>query len=117
MFPAWGRADRFGIVLHEPSGVTRPVRGVPHYRCRCTFADGFCAPFPDDRVRLTSIYSKGDGVVRWQAQFVRYAECVEVTGSHVGLVFNRKSYRAIAQALAAPALAPGLPERPFASVV
>jgi hypothetical protein len=78
-------------------------------------ADGFCAPFPDDRVRLTSIYSKG--VVRWQAQLVRYAGRVEVTGSHVGLVFNRKIYRAIAQALAAPKLAPGLPERPDASLV
>ena len=32
------------------------------------------------------------------------AACVEVTGSHVGLVFNRKSYRAIAEALAAPEL-------------
>jgi hypothetical protein len=27
-----------------------------------------------------------------------------VTGSHVGLIFNRKAYRAIAQALAAPEL-------------
>jgi hypothetical protein len=45
------------------------------------------------------------------------AECVEVTGGHLGLVFNRKSYRAIAQALAAPGLAPGLPERPVASLV
>ena len=44
-------------------------------------------------MRLTSIYSKGDGVVRWQAQLVPYADCVEVTGSHVGLIFNRKSYR------------------------
>ncbi len=56
-------------------------------------------------------------MVRWQAQLVLYAECVEVTGSHVGLVFNRKSYRAIAQALAAPELAPGLPKRPVASLV
>ena len=31
---------------------------------------------------------------------------VEVTGSHVGLIFNRESYRVIAQALAAPELAP-----------
>ena len=53
---------------------------------------------------MTSVYSKGDGVVRWQAQLVPYADCVEVTGSHVGLIFNRKSYRAIAQALAAPEL-------------
>ena len=40
------------------------------YRCQCTFTDGFQAPFPVDRVRLTSIYSRGDGVVRWQAQLV-----------------------------------------------
>jgi triacylglycerol lipase len=74
------------------------------YRCHCTFTDGFTAPFPTNRVRLTSIYSKDDGVVRWQAQIVPYADCVEVTGSHVGLVFNRKVYRVIAEALAIPEL-------------
>ena len=57
-------------------------------------------------MRLTSIYSKGDGVVRWQAALVPYATCVEVTGSHVGLIFNRKTYRAIATALADPELTP-----------
>jgi hypothetical protein len=31
---------------------------------------------------------------------VPYADCVEVTGSHVGLACNRKAYRAIAEALA-----------------
>jgi triacylglycerol lipase len=79
------------------------------YRCRCAFAEGFTAPFPQDRVRLTSIYSKDDGVVRWQSQLVPDADCVEVTGSHVGLIVNRKSYRAIAQALGAAELAPGGP--------
>jgi triacylglycerol lipase len=74
--------------------------------CRCRFVSDFHAPFPADGVRLTSIYSKGDGVVRWQLQLVPYADCVEVTGSHVGLVFNRKSYRAIAAALATPELPP-----------
>jgi triacylglycerol lipase len=74
------------------------------HRCPCTFTAGFTAPLPEDRVRLTSVYSKGDGVVRWQAQLVPYADCVEVTGSHVGLVFNRRSYRAIGAALAAPEL-------------
>jgi pimeloyl-ACP methyl ester carboxylesterase len=79
----------------------------PHcltYRCQCAFTAGFSAPFPVDRVRMTSIYSKGDGVVRWQSQQVPFADCVEVSGSHVGLVFNRKSYRVIARALAAPEL-------------
>ena len=48
-----------------------------------------------------SIYSRGDGVVWWEACVVPYARNVEVTGSHVGLAFNRKAYRAVAEALAA----------------
>jgi triacylglycerol lipase len=72
--------------------------------CTCPFSRDLTLPFPLERVRLTSIYSKGDGVVRWQGCVVPYAHCVEVTGSHVGLIFNRKAYRAIGHALAAPAL-------------
>ena len=75
--------------------------------CDCRFAWDYGAPFPDDRVRLTSIYSRGDGVVRWQAALVPYGNCVEVTGSHVGLIFNRKTYTAIAAALAEPELSSG----------
>ena len=72
--------------------------------CPCAFTADYRRPFPTDAVRLTSIYSKGDGVVRWQQQIVPEADCVEVTGSHVGLVFNRKAYRAIAAALSKPEL-------------
>jgi pimeloyl-ACP methyl ester carboxylesterase len=72
--------------------------------CSCGFGRDFAASFPEDQVRLTSIYSRGDGVVRWDSAIVPYAECVEVTGSHVGLVFNRKAYAAIATALAQPEL-------------
>jgi triacylglycerol lipase len=72
--------------------------------CDCGFGADFARPFPADKVRMTSIYSKQDGVVHWRAQVVPYADCVEVTGSHVGLVFNRKAYRAIAAALAQPEL-------------
>ena len=56
-------------------------------------------PFPES-VPLTSLYSKGDGVVRWRACVVPYARCVEVTGSHIGLAFNRHAYREIAATLA-----------------
>jgi hypothetical protein len=56
---------------------------------------------------FTRSLTKGDGVVRWQAQLVPFADCVEVSGSHVGLVLNRKSYRVIARALAAPELPGG----------
>lgn len=85
------------------SGRARSFRCMTE-ACDCRFADDFAAPFPEDRVRLTSIYSRGDGVVRWQAAVVPYGNCVEVTGSHVGLIFNRKTYSAIATALAEPEL-------------
>lgn len=76
--------------------------------CRCRFTQDFCGAFPGE-VSLTSIYSKGDGVVWWEACRVPYADNVEVTGSHVGLAFNRKAYRAIAAALA-PSAARGVPD-------
>jgi pimeloyl-ACP methyl ester carboxylesterase len=72
--------------------------------CTCAFTRDYGRAFPSDRVRLTSIYSRGDGVVLWERSVVPEADCVEVTGSHVGLAFNRKAYRAIADALARPEL-------------
>ena len=74
--------------------------------CACGFTRDYASPFPSDRVRMTSVYSKGDGVVMWEGAVVPYADNVEVTGSHVGLVFNRKAYRAIAHALAKPERVP-----------
>jgi triacylglycerol lipase len=72
--------------------------------CGCPFSRDYARLFPFDRVRLTSIYSKGDGVVHWRCQVIPHADCVEVTGSHVGLIFNRKVYRAVAGVLALPEL-------------
>jgi triacylglycerol lipase len=69
-------------------------------RCGCNFARHYAGEFPA-RIPLTSIYSREDGVVWWEACIVPYATNVEVTGSHVGLAFNRKAYRAVADALAA----------------
>jgi triacylglycerol lipase len=70
--------------------------------CGCAFSHDYARRFPSDEVRLTSIYSKGDGVVHWRCQVIPHADCIEVTGSHVGLIFNRKVYRAVAGALAVP---------------
>jgi triacylglycerol lipase len=95
------------VTLH--SGRARSPRCLTE-GCDCAFARDFTGPFPEEFVRLTSIYSKGDGVVRWQAALVQYADCVEVSGSHVGLIFNRKTYRAIATALAEPELLSGGPD-------
>lgn len=75
--------------------------------CGCPFSHDFARPFPFEQVRLTSIYSKGDGVVHWRCQVIPDADCIEVTGSHIGLVFNRKVYGAVAGALALPELPPG----------
>jgi pimeloyl-ACP methyl ester carboxylesterase len=72
--------------------------------CGCPFSHDFARRFPFEQVRLTSIYSKGDGVVHWQCQVIPQADCIEVTGSHIGLIFNRKVYRAVAAALALPEL-------------
>jgi triacylglycerol lipase len=46
-------------------------------------------------------------LTEWRSCVAPDATCVEVTGSHVGLVFNRRVYRAIAEALAATDLEGG----------
>jgi hypothetical protein len=75
-------------------------------RCNCRFIRDYTAEFPVDRVRFTSIYTKSDGVVRWERAIVEEADCVEVTGSHIGLIASRKAYGVIADALAQPELGP-----------
>ena len=77
----------------------RAALGCFTHECLCRYAADYRAPFPDS-VPLTSLYSKGDGVVRWRACIVPYARCVEVQGSHIGLAFNRHAYREIAATLA-----------------
>jgi pimeloyl-ACP methyl ester carboxylesterase len=108
-----------GSGLDDPFSISEPtrlalagVRRVTHRRrpdlaakgcfttsCLCRYTSDFRSAFPAS-VPLTSLYSKGDGVVRWQACVVPYARCVEVRGSHVGLAFNRFVYREIARTLA-----------------
>lgn len=59
-----------------------------------------CTPI---RVPVTAIYSRGDGVVAWQACIDRYTrgiEHVEVRGTHTGLGFNPEVYRIVADRLA-----------------
>lgn len=90
---------RNAVVGCDPA---RSERGCFTLQCTCPYAAGYAAPFPAD-VRFTSIYSRKDGVVRWQSCLAEYATCVEVRGSHFGLAFNRHAYRAVAEALAVPA--------------
>jgi pimeloyl-ACP methyl ester carboxylesterase len=58
------------------------------------------------RVPVTAIYSRGDGVVAWQACLDprnRAVEHIEVGGTHVGLGFNPDVLRIVAERLALPA--------------
>jgi triacylglycerol lipase len=86
---------------HRRSG-DRERQGCFAENCRCSFTRAYSSAFPES-VRLTSVYSKRDGVVRWQSCVVPYADNVEVRGTHVGLALNPEAYVAIATALAAPA--------------
>lgn len=47
----------------------------------------------------TSIYSRSDGVVEWQATLDERAESVEIDCTHVGLTASAPAFRAIATAL------------------
>ncbi len=93
------RTARFVAAVHARTTDRRERRGCLSMACRCQFTRDYFGEFPNE-VALTSIYSKGDGVVRWESCVVPYATCVEVRSSHVGLAFNRHAYRALAAALA-----------------
>jgi len=56
------------------------------------------------QVRMTALYSRGDRIVSHPAAMERdpRATNIEVTGSHIGLVFNPAVYRELARALRAP---------------
>jgi triacylglycerol lipase len=86
--------------VHSRTTDRHARRGCMTTACACDFMRHYTAPFPAD-IPLTSVYSREDGVVWWEACTVPYATNVEVTGSHIGLAFNRKAYRAVAAALAA----------------
>ena len=60
---------------------------------------------PLDEVPTTSIYSRSDGLVAWQACVETPAarrECIEVVSSHCGLGVNAAALHAIADRLAQP---------------
>lgn len=100
--------------VHRSTTPDAAVNGCFTDTCNCRFARDYGAAFPSE-VPLTSIYSRGDGVVWWEACLVDYAHCVEVTGSHIGLAFNRKSYRVIAETLADARAAVRRPPAPAAA--
>jgi len=55
-------------------------------------------PFPTG-IGFVSVYSRGDGIVDWQACLDPAAECVEVGSSHCGMGVHPGAYSVIATAL------------------
>lgn len=94
--------------VHAQTSDRTARRGCMTTSCSCRFTRDYTSPFPPE-VPLTSIYSQGDGVVWWPACLVDYANCVEVSGSHVGLASNRRVYAVVAEALAAASAASAAP--------
>lgn len=68
--------------------------------CTCDFIDSLRACCPDS-VDQTAIYTKSDGIVDWHYCITGDPEIdKEVSGTHVGLVFNPIAYGLIATRLA-----------------
>jgi len=68
--------------------------------CCRVFTRQLTEEFPSG-VGFVSVYSKRDGVVKWQACLDPAAEHVEVSASHCGMAVHEGTYGAVAAALAA----------------
>ena len=78
-------------------------RGCTHGEC-CDETRGRAGdPFPSD-VRFVSVCSRSDGIVDWRACLDPAAEHVEVRSSHVGMAVHPDVFRAVARAMAPPAV-------------
>jgi hypothetical protein len=94
-FAGDGDATNVGWLFRMLSGQAAVVDDALALRLRCT------PPVP-----TTSIYSRSDGVVAWQACLEacehEHAESVEVEASHIGLVWHPGVWSVIADRLAQP---------------
>src|SRR5919108_3888845 len=80
----------------------RSLRGIHSERARARRLDTDHLP---ESVPLTAIFSKTDGVVSWRSCVFDpddLHECIEVRGSHTGLIHNVASLRVVADRLAQP---------------
>lgn len=69
-------------------------------RCTCNFIESLKDSFPKS-VRQTAIYAKTDGLMDWRVCLTGDPSVdFEVTGTHIGLVFNPLVFNLVAQRLA-----------------
>ncbi len=87
------------IIVQEHGGSV-----LPHCytgQCTCDFLSSLRRDLPAS-VAQTAIYTRGDGVVDWRYCITDNPEVdVEVSGTHIGLVFNAAAYGIMAERLAA----------------
>ena len=68
--------------------------------CNCKAVSALQNYMPD-YIKRTAIYTKSDGIVDWQNCTSRFPENnFEVSGTHIGLVYNFQAYKIIAERLA-----------------
>ncbi len=69
-------------------------------RCNCGCLRGVLEPLPDS-IHHAAIYTRADGVVDWHCARETDARLNhEVGGTHIGLVYNPRAYRVLAELLA-----------------
>ena len=94
------------MIEADRSGAQRMWKALRHLHSPDFVQDVRAAFRPPLEVPSTSIYSRTDGVVHWQASLIRRrpdAENIRVIGSHCGLAYNTSAIYAIADRLAQPA--------------
>lgn len=84
-------------IIREHAGHILP--GCYTEACTCEFVSSLRCEFPDE-VAQTAIFTKGDGIVDWRYCVTGDPEIdCEVTGTHIGLVFNPAAYAILATRL------------------
>lgn len=88
---------RSEILRHNGPGVL-PQCYTGH--CTCDFVDSLRNEFPPS-IPQTAIYTKSDGIVDWNVCVTGHPDIdCEVSGTHIGLVFNPSVYGIVANRLA-----------------
>jgi triacylglycerol lipase len=85
-------------ILDEHGPAVQPSCYTP--RCTCDFVSSLRCEIPDS-VASTAIYTRDDGMADFRYCKTGQPECdFEVSGTHIGLVFNPSVYSIIAERLA-----------------
>jgi pimeloyl-ACP methyl ester carboxylesterase len=101
------RAVRAHPIISAAAGAVAGLRSFANSNRKCMSSECGCGVMDDAMIRMPSsvkhaaIYTRFDGVVDWHdALETDGRRNFEVGGSHVGLVFNPKAYKVLAELLA-----------------